>query len=989
MALILDLLRPDDLLALRVAAVNLKLDARQANDPHLVVIKARDPAYLLFGFPPQSIAERAYYQAAPNLVTGAPGGDPFDPPGGVPASMAGMSRIVLRLPKGMTAIRYQLASLLDWSKLELVVSAAATGAPGPGALPLPGFLETALEIPWRLILSPGRNAGFLHASDLRTFEGRTELWHTRLAQVVRRSVPGGSTARFEEASVAHPVPLRAIWSPDFEDHAVLPDAGDEGAFRTSTSPRDRAEIVILTTGKNGYYVAQEGGAAAWTPAPIRASRLFLSSLGGWLSSSGSWAQHPSFRPRDGDVQTVELSAWVHLATQGRDHYVRIVDEGYLYPFGHRAAVIKVSERKIVPPDGAALGSPTAYLEQREYIVVREPERSYPATSFVHAGREMPFARGVRFRTHVTPDIDKPEMVAGTEGSFWVMVGGAKFPFELSATDLAGATIDLPAPAIFVSLGETNIQAVHDAYATTTDRGSEIHGRKIAYADPAAGDTLLRTTGLLFGAQLLSTAPPFPVAPFVPVLASAVVTVPALEHLLGVSSPVTIELYAGYLAGGLDAHAGVYADITSGAVPVQWSADKAGGLATPNLSLTALSARKGLVSGKADDAAAGIIKPSEFFGDLGAKLFGTIPLSDLIPVDHLGGADAATCAPEIRSQLLPDAKSPQTIVTRIKWAPVLQDYSAGALTVHFDAGSALTLDVKLSRSLAAGGAASSQAKGELKFFWLTFENVIGLKIDSLKFTSENGQKSLVVAKLPSSKPVQFIGALSFVQQLADVLPPGLFGGLGPSIELQPTKLRVTYTIGLPPIAIGVFSLEHIAIMVGLDLPYLDGKPAFEFAFASRGSPFLLTVECLGGGGFVHVVVDADGVQMVEGALEFGGKLSFDIGVASGGVHAMAGIYFQLKSDYTEVTGFVDIGGEVSVLGIISISIDLNLSLSYEDAGGKQSIKGRATLTVSIHVLFFSVSVELSVEKRFGSGPGDPRVGQVLEAADWSSYAAAFA
>ena len=44
--------------------------------------------------------------------------------------------------------------------------------------------------------------------------------------------------------------------------------------------------------------------------------------------------------------------------------------------------------------------------------------------------------------------------------------------------------------------------------------------------------------------------------------------------------------------------------------------------------------------------------------------------------------------------------------------------------------------------------------------------------------------------------------------------------------------------------------------------------------------------------------------------------------------MAGIYFQLKDKASDLTGFIDIGGEVSVLGIISISIDLNLSLSWQ-------------------------------------------------------------
>ena len=149
-----------------------------------------------------------------------------------------------------------------------------------------------------------------------------------------------------------------------------------------------------------------------------------------------------------------------------------------------------------------------------------------------------------------------------------------------------------------------------------------------------------------------------------------------------------------------------------------------------------------------------------------------------------------------------------------------------------------------------------------------------------------------------------------------------------------------------------------------------------------------MEIFGGGGFVHVVLDANGVKMVEGAIEFGANFSLDLGVASGAVHAMAGIYFQLKGSSADLTGFIDIGGEVSVLGIISISLDLNLSLSWQHSSSGNVIEGKATLTVSVSVLFFSASVQLSVERSFSAGSGDPDVGQVLDPAAWALYAGAF-
>ena len=103
------------------------------------------------------------------------------------------------------------------------------------------------------------------------------------------------------------------------------------------APRDRDQIVILTSGFNGYYVRVAGAKAPFTPAPVQASRVFLSALGGWLSARGSWKELPSYDTPDSGVFTFDLSEWVHLATEARDHYVKIVDEGFLYPFGHRAA----------------------------------------------------------------------------------------------------------------------------------------------------------------------------------------------------------------------------------------------------------------------------------------------------------------------------------------------------------------------------------------------------------------------------------------------------------------------------------------------------------------------------------------------------------------------------------------------------------------------------------------------------------------------------
>jgi hypothetical protein len=1004
----LSVLRQDDLLSVSVDFVNLSLDTSKLSTPKLVIQNGAATAYLIFTFPPQSLLEEAYFEES-TTIKSVPSFNPTEPPlssnpdtlaapGNVPAYLSGSSRLVFKVPSKVKEIAYSVEGLLDWTHLDLVVSPFALGKPLPAPITPPTVLETAIELPWRVILSPGNGVAFNHSVTPESYAGRTALWVTRLGKNKKVTTESKTTTEVIEASTSSTVPLRAIWSQDFTDHGPIPQLDNEVPWRAPLDPHDRMQIVIQTSGTLGYSNGTSRIPEPFSPKAIQASRLFLSTLGGYLSSRGSWNQLATYTDTAGITQECDLTEWDHLATLGRDHYVKVVYAGYLYPFGNAASLVKVTERKVVP-QGGAVTQPTAYLMQHMYIVVRQPEMNYdsPDTPFQYGMREMPFWQSVRIKTVVTPDIDVPVMITGDgkqHNSFWISVGGENLNFHLVAKDLNGNNIDFLAPLIFMSLDESYPSGVQSIYADNDDeRVCTVKGQKIAYADPSTGDTLLRTTELYFTTELLITAPPYPTTPFVPILDYANVTVPAIEQILGTSNPLLISYYPPYLQSGFDAFAGVYAAISPSTTPtpqIAFSAQQSGGFSTPTITLTALSARKGLIAGSAADAAIGMVNPSQFF-DAAAQLFGVIPLQSLIPVNSAGLATATLNAPEIRTKDTPNSKNPTSLVTTIQWNPQLQDYSVDPVQITFNQNglvSALSLKATLTRDL-TGGPPSSDISGQLTNFQINLLGVVALVFNSLKFNSKSGQKLMVNASLPSTNAIQFIGPLSFVQTLANILPPGIFGGQGPSVDLEPTEIEVSYCLGLPPVSIGVFSLENISITTGLDLPYLNGEPEFEFAFAKRSSPFLITVECLGGGGFIHLVVSAAGVQMVEGQLEFGGEFSLDLGVASGSVHAMAGIYFKLTGTSTDLTGFVDIGGEVSVLGIISISLDLNLSLSYMSSNGQSKIQGRATMTVSVSVLFFSASVSISVERSFGSEPGDPRIKDVITANDWSEYAAAFA
>ena len=503
---------------------------------------------------------------------------------------------------------------------------------------------------------------------------------------------------------------------------------------------------------------------------------------------------------------------------------------------------------MLAPHGASgnpADSPVAFLRQRMYIVVRERDKSYVNAPYAHQGREMPFFPLVRINTRVTPEIEPP----GTgETSFWVQVrsedssGPQPFQFHATARDLAGQEISFLAPLIFVSLSETNLSSIPGQYvADSNQRRCAARARNVAFADPSAGDTSLKTAAFYFTAQITNPTPPYPIAPFIPALDQAEVTIPALAELTGERTPVLIALYGPYLQSALDPNAGVFAAIVSTTPTVGFSADKAGGFAQPNITLTALSARKGLVAGDPLDAAAGAIAPSEFFGPSDAKLFGTIPLGDLIPIDALTKrAGAAQNAPEIHTKAKPNRAHPKQMVTVLQWRPQLQDFDGSTLSPplpvtvlfnHEGQHSDFTLNVSIVNDL-DGKPPSSTATGALTNFTLQLFGVVDLKIASIKFVSQNGAKSIVTLDLAAGNPITFDGPLQFIQTLASILPPGLFGGKGPSIKTTPKTLNVSYTLGLPSVTCGVFSLQHIAIMAGLDLPYLDGTPAVEFGFASR-------------------------------------------------------------------------------------------------------------------------------------------------------------
>ena len=983
--------------------------------------------------------------------------------------------------------------------------------PGP-----PTGTQTALELPYQIILSPNRFGAWFHAVNPATSAetGHTELWHTRLG--VRR--PDGTLIDGDDWRRT----LRAVWTLDDFGFST-PAPGDpvdlpphmNVPFRMSLDSFDRQSVVHLSSN----FRLREGGRLSrfYEPRPLDVDLLALTSLGAWLDSRGTW---DTPLPKG-----LSVEEWRHRASLGRDHYVRVVYAGFLFPWGHRASLIKVTERQF---HDERTGDP-AYLRQRMFLVVREPLKTYRNSGLTYQGPEddrkgdqfdlmMPFET-VRITTQVSPLLDRPEddaVASLGQTCFWPNVGKQPFRFHLVATDTAGNQVDLAMPLIFVGKEQTDRDyagSVFDrnradnilkAYSEDTWSSTSIlratvpvDGQRMALAESAApDDTTFAAQTLTFGAEVpiegtyngLEWREPR----FFPVVRSAELDIPALQSIAGTTQSAGVIFAGVYLKESFNGNnAGEVFLAKDPAAPdfdVSFSShgDRSGGLITPDLSLSGLSRITGPISGNLDTAAVGSFDPTEWFGGLlGAKLFGVLSLDKIL---DLVGFDELDKLPKFFGQslnqveqLIADIERLRTLLTT---NPVpetatittlldqLLDPATGSIPALLAGGSVATVITQLSSLdselnslegtlagsnlppgpktlvrqaigtlqdgidavIAAAGLLQSFANGDLlpealdaRFEWRpeikpwgpfkpsgTRNLVLAVQAAGKDFTTicslDDFDLDLVFVILDfervqlrmraGEKPevdvrftdFRFAGPLSFVETLRDVIP---FDGFSdpPDVEVTAEGVTAGFTMGLPNLAVGVFSLENLSLGAGFSVPFLGPPLSAWFNFCERENPARLTVSMFGGGFFFGITVNADGLMILEGAIEFGAAISVNFGVASGGVSAMAGLYFKIEGSDATLAGYFRLRGEVEALGIVSVSIELYLEMRYESGSGK--CVGTATLSIEIDVCLFSVTIELTCTKKFAGAGADPTFAELMDvapdatSADWEAYCTAFA
>ncbi len=443
---------------------------------------------------------------------------------------------------------------------------------------------------------------------------------------------------------------------------------------------------------------------------------------------------------------------------------------------------------------------------------------------------------------------------------------------------------------------------------------------------------------------------------------------------------------------------VYAETVNN-VALNLPSSSVGALGTPNATIAGLSAAIGAVGGGLKKGSGGVLESLENYAkEGGAKLkeyfkeaeeAGAAALSELLGglklVDILQGAVSEAAAVPGSWLARPDGDGEEGFQTPT--ISSLMDPSSGPPTVKYKLHTALkswgpeeqypvfvpdgspgylTLVTEVVKGL-DGAPPTYNVEGSIDPFAICLfgENsetyFLRLHFESFTFTSVSGGKPSIHVNL---NEVNFEGALEFVQTLEEFLES--LGGEGLSVHVEPTDIKIGTSITLPPIEVGILSLSGLGFNGSVDIPFISGTAIATFGFASKENPFTLTVVMFGGGGFVALSVGFGGVQSVELQFEFEGHFGFDIVVASGSLSLVAGIYikYEVEKHSVFLEGFVRVTGQLEVLGIISISAELVLSLIYETPPGRA--EGTATLRAHFSVFGFGASVSITMHKEFAGG-----------------------
>jgi hypothetical protein len=575
-------------------------------------------------------------------------------------------------------------------------------------------------------------------------------------------------------------------------------------------------------------------------------------------------------------------------------------------------------------------------------------------------------------------------------AYWSLLGGT--PLQFAPTPDPIKTGSTTHPTLLVALGVASTTADHNAAPATFNRTVsehtlEVTGQPNFYPTIGSARIRMHAAEILTGNAFTDTPgtapegvnplPPTDVGGvefglYGPYVTDGTTNGPRSAAKHGPDSlPKTVGSVYANNAGS------VYAQATN-SPPLTLPGNTVGGIGTPNMGISGLSAVTGAVGGDLGHYAIhNAAQLSEYFPGASsasqavAELLGGLKLNDILDSDNFA-------MPTISSQIIPgtgtievtyqlstpltqwpsdDATGPFGLTSPI----FLPDSSDGALTLTtvVTAGQQLVGQPATPPSFTTNGSIDPftiylLGNGSLEFLLLHFESVT--------FTAGNGGKPTVTVNIDNT---QFEGCLSFINMLSQYLQSLGLGGL--TVNVEPTQVTVGASVSLPDVEMGYFDLTGVSFNASIVLPFINGPATATFAFSTSDAPFTITVYAFGGGGFVALSIGFSGIVSVQAQFEFTGMAALDLYVAAGSVTLYAGIYYSYTPANGQVTltGFVRLTGQVQVLGIFTVTISCYIGLSYIVMPGQLigNVSGTASLTIGVSVFGISKSFTFSVTKTF--------------------------
>ncbi|HEY2511466.1 MAG TPA: hypothetical protein VGI39_11445 [Polyangiaceae bacterium] len=275
--------------------------------------------------------------------------------------------------------------------------------------------------------------------------------------------------------------------------------------------------------------------------------------------------------------------------------------------------------------------------------------------------------------------------------------------------------------------------------------------------------------------------------------------------------------------------------------------------------------------------------------------------------------------------------------------------------------------------------------------------VGLKFDHISFQMDAGKKPDVDVQMNG---IVFGGILSFLETLRKIIPLDGFSD-PPYLVVDVNGIHAGFSLSVPNVAVGMFSLENIAITAKLEIPFFSSGDAgsmltFTFSFCDKDHPFIITVSLLGGGGYFTVTISPKGLEHLEASICVGAQVALNLlDIAQGSVSIMVGFTFTIDEGDVSFTAFLRLHGELDILGVVTISVDLNLSITYDF--GTRTMIAAGSIAVDVSILFFSINVSLPFRKEFHACNNDPTLRELMPpdpttnapGVYWAEYVNAFA